>query len=120
MGERGSIHGSVVWARSQTEGRGRYSRKWESPEGNLYLSILLRPPVDLVHFSQLSFVMAVAARDAVLKATGAKTQFKWPNDLLLNKKKCGGILLETSMFSEKKQWVVCGIGINMQFSPEIA
>lgn len=120
MAERGGAHGTVIWARSQTEGRGRYSRKWESPEGNLYLSILLRPQVDLVHFSQVSFLTALAARDAILKATGGQVQFKWPNDLLLNKKKCGGILLETSNFSEKKQWLVTGVGINIQFSPEVA
>ncbi len=114
--ECGTDGAVVITAKSQTEGRGRYDRKWISGEGNLYASILL--PVDFVieDAAQLSFVTAIAARYTLAK-NDAPIKLKWPNDLLINGKKCGGILLE-SYRSGNKDYIIIGIGVNIRNHPQ--
>src|SRR5271163_1347566 len=89
--------GFVVWALRQTAGRGRYGRTWESPEGNLYASILLRPACDMKQAAHYGFAAALALHDTVqVLAPQTKITLKWPNDVLADGKKISGILLETS------------------------
>lgn len=117
----GSPDGMVVWTKSQLEGRGRYEREWVSPEGNLYLSILLRPDYDILVGSQLSFIMALAVGDAIscFLAPEKSVQYKWPNDVLIDGKKVAGILLESASKAnnQKIDWMIAGIGINVLVSP---
>src|SRR5271154_795990 len=91
----GGCHGAVIWAKRQTEGKGRLGRVWISSEGNLFVSVLLQPDKPLKEFSQLSFVTAVAALEALeaLIPEGRKLTCKWPNDILIDGRKLGGILL---------------------------
>src|SRR4029077_19050276 len=91
--------GGPLWitATAQTQGRGRYGRIWISPPGNLYACLLLRDPSPFEHAPQLAFVAALALRDAVAfeaKALAPQLKFKWPNDLLLDGRKCAGTLIE--------------------------
>ena len=91
----GAPSGTVVWAREQREGRGRRGRRWESPPGNLYCTVLLRPDVAPAASGQLSLVAAVALAEALAAlAPGAAVQLKWPNDVLLRGSKIAGILIE--------------------------
>jgi len=119
----GGAHGAVIWAKRQTSGRGRMGREWVSAEGNLFVSVLLSPPKPLADCSQLSFVAALAAAETLEGIVDDKDiSCKWPNDVLCGGKKIGGILLEafTTMdeFGKERQWVVVGVGINVDSHPE--
>lgn len=104
-----------IVARSQTAGRGRHGRQWGSPPGNFYSSVLLVAPCEPARAAQLSFVASLALHDAAARLTGLATPrlaLKWPNDLLIDRAKCSGLLLEgesrAGMFS-----VIIGLGINV-------
>lgn len=115
----GGAHGAVIWAKRQTDGRGRMGRQWISSEGNLFVTVLLAPKQELAKCSQLSFVAALAVADT-LEAIVEKPELircKWPNDILCGGKKLGGILLE-SFPSTKGNWIAVGIGINIDSFPE--
>jgi len=100
---------SVVVAEIQTKGRGRFKRKWSSGKGGLWLSILLKPK-NIGKLGYLTFSAAVACQRAVKKAAGIESKVKWPNDLVIGKKKLCGILTESG-FGTKK-FAVVGIGMN--------
>jgi BirA family transcriptional regulator, biotin operon repressor / biotin---[acetyl-CoA-carboxylase] ligase len=114
----GGCHGAVIWAKKQTDGKGRLGRNWVSSEGNLFVSILLQPEKPMKDFSQLSFVAAVAAIEAMqpLLPPGKALQCKWPNDIILDNRKAGGILLESFQINGES-WVVVGIGVNIESCP---
>ncbi len=117
---QGAPHGTVIWARRQSRGRGRRGRRWESPEGNLYLSLLLRPGVAPGVLGQLSFVAGVAVGEALQAALGdaAAIAYKWPNDILVGDGKVAGILLEAvSEGGAPAASVVVGIGVNVALRP---
>ena len=116
-----------VWtADEQTAGRGRGGHTWHSTAGDgLYVSVLIRPDVTLANALQLSLATGLAAQSAVAEITGFQPDIRWPNDLLLNTRKCGGILVETAIAPESNtlRYAVIGIGINVNhanFPPELA
>jgi BirA family transcriptional regulator, biotin operon repressor / biotin---[acetyl-CoA-carboxylase] ligase len=118
--------GGPLWitATAQMQGRGRHDRTWISPPGNLYASLLLRDPSPFEHAPQLAFVAALALRDAVAleaKTLAPQLKFKWPNDLLLDGRKCAGILIEGEAAADgeagKRFIVVIGIGVNCSSHP---
>lgn len=120
LAEGGGAHGAVIWAKHQTAGRGRAGRPWVSEEGNLFVSMLIHPPKDTGPLSQLSFVAAVAVCDAIkgIIPNPEQVKLKWPNDILVNGRKIGGILLES--FQTKGDglpWVIVGVGINVDSFP---
>lgn len=119
----GASHGAVIWAKRQTEGRGRMGRSWISAEGNFFVSILLSPNASLENCAQLSFVAAVAAAETLEAIVEEPKDItcKWPNDILCRGRKLGGILLEsftTKEMTSSRQWVVVGVGINIDSAPE--
>ncbi len=117
QGERGPLW---IAAAAQTAGRGRMDRRWDSPAGNLYASLLLHHPSPLERASELTFVTALAVRDAVLAEAAAlapQLAFKWPNDLLLARQKCAGILIEGEIDRGNSVTVVIGIGVNCAEHP---
>lgn len=124
LAEGGASHGAVIWAKKQTAGRGRMQRQWVSEEGNLFVSFLLEPLCDAMTCAQLSFVAAVAAVEALKPVLpGRALQCKWPNDILLEGKKLGGILLESFACTGQgvkrdRKWVIVGLGINIDSFPE--
>jgi BirA family biotin operon repressor/biotin-[acetyl-CoA-carboxylase] ligase len=108
----GAAHGTVVAAESQRAGRGRRGRTWWSPPGNLYASFIVRPPAGRDR-AQLAFVAGVAAAEAL--GAAVPVRLKWPNDLLLDGRKLGGILIECEDVG-----AVIGIGINIVAAPTAA
>ena len=115
-----AAEGTVVWAGEQTAGRGRRGRLWQSPPGNLYVSLVLRPSGGAAHTAQLGFVAALGLRDAVagLTGPGPRVECKWPNDVLANGRKLAGILLESETAAAGTiDFVVIGVGTNLAFRP---
>ena len=105
--------GLVVVAKRQTQGRGRLGREWVSPEGGLYLSVLLRPSLDPKELTRLTVYSAVPVARAIEKVTGLRTELKWPNDVQIEGRKVAGLLVEGSSQQGKIAYVVLGIGINV-------
>lgn len=118
LGRGGAPAGTAVAARSQTRGRGRRGHVWESPEGNLYLSIVLRPQAAPSRLPGLSAACGLGAVDALKSLNLAnEVQLKWPNDLLARGHKLGGILVEAARDKDDETFAVCGIGINIASAP---
>lgn len=110
----GVREGAVVFAESQTKGRGRLGRKWISPtRRGLWFSILLRPDLRPQETTQLTVASATALRRAIVAETNLQPEIKWPNDILLNGKKVAGILTELSAELDKVRHVILGIGIDV-------
>ncbi|MEK6778537.1 MAG: biotin--[acetyl-CoA-carboxylase] ligase, partial [Candidatus Deferrimicrobiota bacterium] len=115
---KGGAHGTVVCADSQTGGRGRMGRRWESPPGvNLYFSLLLRPPLEPLHAPRLTLVTAIALAASVEECSGLTASLKWPNDLYLGGRKAAGILAEMSADPDRLRHVVIGVGLNVNAEP---
>lgn len=107
-------HGTLVVADLQTAGKGRRGRSWESPSGaSIYMSILLRPEILPDQAPMLTLVMAQSVAEAVRELTGAEVGIKWPNDIVLNGKKICGILTEMSAEIDYINYVVIGVGVNV-------
>ena len=125
LAEEGAEEGTVVLAEAQRRGKGRLGRHWESPPGvNLYCSVILRPPILPHRASQLTFLSAVAVARAVAATTPLVPAIKWPNDVLVGGRKVAGLLNEMSAETEKVNFIVLGIGINInmersQFPPDL-
>ena len=125
LAREGAEDGTLVWAREQASGRGRGGRNWASPRGNLYLSLLLRPECPASRAAELGFVAAVAlgAALASLVPPLCPINYKWPNDVLLGERKVAGILIETESGLQSQpgaplEWMVLGLGVNVQHYPE--
>ena len=104
----GLAEGAVAATDHQTGGKGRHGRQWVAPAGSSILaSVMLHPPPER-HLPELSLAAALATAEAVEAATGLSLQIKWPNDVMLNRRKVAGILCELS-----DGVVVCGIGVNV-------
>jgi BirA family biotin operon repressor/biotin-[acetyl-CoA-carboxylase] ligase len=121
LAQAGEPAGALVWAQSQTQGRGRLGRSWQSPPGNLYLSLLRRPACAAARGAELSFVASVATCRALERLIpGAGFQCKWPNDVLLGRRKLAGILLESESRSEGAiDWLIVGVGVNVASHPKV-
>jgi BirA family biotin operon repressor/biotin-[acetyl-CoA-carboxylase] ligase len=121
----GVKEGAVVFAESQTKGRGRLGRKWTSPtHKGLWFSILLRPKLSPQETTQLTVASAIALRRAIKNVTGVSADIKWPNDLLIGGKKVVGILTEMSAEVDRVRHVILGIGVDVnqdatEFPPEL-
>ncbi len=105
-------HGTVIIAEQQKSGRGRLKRKWLSPKGGLWLSIILQPSMPASRITLLPFVAALATCDSIVECTGLDAWLKWPNDIMIHGKKIAGILLDISTEAEKINYAIIGIGIN--------
>ncbi len=119
--EKDCQNGTVFVAGRQTNGRGRSGRVWESDDENgLYMSILLKPDLPAEKISSITLVFGLAVYNA-LKGY-ADVSIKWPNDIILNDKKLAGILCEMSGNEKKIDYVICGVGVNVNnnsFSDEL-
>lgn len=105
-------HGTVVIAEQQKSGRGRMKRKWLSPKGGLWLSVVLKPSIPTAQVTLLPFVAALAVCDAIREGTKLDAGLKWPNDVMISGKKVAGILLDISAEAEQVNYAVIGIGLN--------
>ncbi|MBF0329765.1 MAG: biotin--[acetyl-CoA-carboxylase] ligase [Nitrospirae bacterium] len=115
--KKGSEEGTVVIADSQTAGIGRHGRSWFSPPGkNLYVSVILKHPLPVNKSGLLSLMAAVASCSALNKFASLKTGIKWPNDVLCNERKLGGILTTLKSSGDFVKHAVLGIGLNINIS----
>ena len=124
LAQNGKEEGTVVISRVQTKGRGRFDRKWESPDGGLYFSIVLRPQVETDKTTLLPLIAALSICETIIAFNRLSAVIKWPNDVRINGKKVAGILLESEADGNKIDFVILGIGINLntdvtQLSPEL-
>lgn len=113
LAPEGCPSGTVVLAACQWKGRGRFGRTWESPEGGVYLSAVLRPQIALADLAPIALVISVGAARG-LKRLGADVKLKWPNDLILGSRKLSGVLVEVSAEVDKVDWIVAGVGVNVR------
>lgn len=119
MGESGALGGLAIFAERQTAGRGRFGRRWDSASHRgLWFSLLLRPPLPMVHWPRLTTWAAAAMADAIEQTTGLAVQIKWPNDLQSHGRKLAGILIETGSDRAGNYFAVVGIGVNVNHSLE--
>ena len=119
LAEAGAIEGTVVLSDSQTGGKGRRGRVWASPAGvNLYCSVVLRPSIMPHEAPQLTFLSAVAVARAIELTTQLTPEIKWPNDLLVSGKKVAGLLNEMSAETDGINFVILGIGVNLNMTVE--
>ncbi len=117
LGRDGVKEGAVVLAESQTKGRGRLGRKWiSSPGKGLWFSVLLRPALSPQAATQITVASGTALARALRAATGLRAEIKWPNDILINGRKLCGILTEMSAELDKINYIVLGIGVNVNLS----
>ncbi len=108
----------IILAREQKNGRGRQSRIWSSPAGNLYFSLVLCPKISVAKISQISFVAIVALQAVIARMMPNKVEVKWPNDLLIDEKKVSGLLLESKISGDNCEFVILGIGVNINSKPD--
>jgi BirA family transcriptional regulator, biotin operon repressor / biotin---[acetyl-CoA-carboxylase] ligase len=110
---KGSSHGTLFIAEKQSNGYGRVQRQWASPEGGIWFSIILRPKINPDKVPAIALVISLSLAEAIERITGLKPLIKWPNDIMLNGKKLAGILVEMSAEIGRVNWIVAGIGINV-------
>ncbi len=113
LADNGAPEGTVVIAESQKRGRGRRGKTWLSPSGGVWMSIILRPKLPPYKASQITLVTGVAVAETLEKECGLDVGIKWPNDILIGNKKVCGILTEVSASVDMVDYLVVGIGIDM-------
>lgn len=125
LATQGAVQGTLIIADEQTAGRGRRGRRWIAPHGSsLLLSLILHPALASSELPRLTMASALAVGCAIEETTGLAVHFKWPNDILLEGKKAGGILIEAGISGETVDYAVVGVGLNVNLDvaqiPEIA
>jgi BirA family biotin operon repressor/biotin-[acetyl-CoA-carboxylase] ligase len=118
LAAQGVAEGTIVVAEIQSKGRGRVGRHWSSPRGGVYFSIVLRPDIKPSEALRLPLVAGVAVAQAIKRDTKLAPRLKWPNDIMIGNKKIGGILTEMNAEMDRLDWVIVGIGLNVNISHE--
>lgn len=113
LAEKGALEGAVVLAEEQAKGKGRLGRKWLSPPGGIYMSCIIKPDILPNEVQEFTLVSAYSVAKAIKELTGLHSRIKWPNDLLIRGKKICGILTEMKAETDKIDFIVIGIGINV-------
>ena len=113
IAEEGGEEGTVIVAEQQSKGKGRMGRSWSSPRGGIYLSVILRPKLIPTEVSKLTLVAALSVAQTIRDTAGLRALIKWPNDILVGKKKLCGILTELKAEQDMTSFVILGIGINV-------
>lgn len=112
LAEKDEPEGSIVIAEEQDSGRGRFQRKWYSPSGGIYFSLILRPTISPSEVGKINLLAAVSLAETLKKLYTLPAKIKWPNDILVKERKISGILTEVRTIKNKNKWVILGIGIN--------
>lgn len=113
LAQQGESEGTIVLSQTQTQGRGRFDRTWTSPKGGIYFSVILRPTCKPEQTTLLPLVGALAVWKTIDDFCDLAPLIKWPNDVRIADKKVSGILLESELSSNELQYVVLGVGINL-------
>ena len=110
-------NGSLVISEKQTHGRGRIDRKWVSPSGGIWMSLVLQHNFEILNVTLFPLLASLAVAIAIEKSLKLKPKLKWPNDVTLRGKKVAGMLVDASVESGKIEYLVLGIGINFKINP---
>jgi BirA family transcriptional regulator, biotin operon repressor / biotin---[acetyl-CoA-carboxylase] ligase len=116
LAEKGAVEGTVVVAETMIGAKGRLGRKYVTNPGGVWLSTILRPHIDPMHASSVTLLAAVSVTKA-LRGMGLEAVIKWPNDVLVNGKKICGILTEMSAETDRVNFIILGIGVNVNNDP---
>ena len=115
----GAAEGTVVIAETQSKGRGRLGRTWESPPyRNLYMSLVLRPQVSVAYAPQIGLIGGLAVAETAREWWAVDATIKWPNDVLVGGRKAAGILTEMEAEDDRVCFIVLGVGVNLNSTPE--
>ena len=117
LGSKPNENGTLVISERQTHGRGRLNRKWTSPRGGIWFSVILHPSFDISHATLFPIATSLALAIAIEKVLKIKPRLKWPNDLTVSDKKVAGILMDLSVESGKIEHLILGVGINFRINP---
>jgi BirA family biotin operon repressor/biotin-[acetyl-CoA-carboxylase] ligase len=119
LAKNGASEGTVILADEQTRGRGRLQRVWQSPPGrNIYTSIILRPPLKPALAPQITLTAGVAVADLLSQYSVKGVSLKWPNDVQIGDRKVCGILTEMKVLGDRVDFVIVGIGLNVNMQKE--
>jgi BirA family biotin operon repressor/biotin-[acetyl-CoA-carboxylase] ligase len=118
LAREGAPEGVVVLASTQSSGRGRLGREWVSPRGGAYFSVVLRPSIAPADVAPLALVVGLGIARGLSEHLGVEVALKWPNDVQLAGGKLAGVLLEMAAETERVNWVVAGVGLNVRRSDE--
>ncbi len=114
LGKEPDSHGILVLSNSQSAGRGRLGRNWDSPQNaGIWMSLILKPSIKINNASMLTLVAALAVNKGLRNITNLNSFIKWPNDIIINGKKVCGILTEMTTTKDTLESIVVGIGINV-------
>jgi BirA family biotin operon repressor/biotin-[acetyl-CoA-carboxylase] ligase len=114
LAESGEPEGTIVVAEAQTHGKGRMGRNWVSPKGGgIYFSVILRPDVETDEIPTITLIAATSVVNTIEKMCSLKAKVKWPNDIIVSGKKLGGILTEIKAQPDRVEFLILGIGINV-------
>lgn len=116
IAEHGAQDGTIIIAETQTQGRGRQGRSWESPAGGIWLTIILRPKISPEHAPILTLLTGSVIAKTIRYTTELKATLKWPNDVRIHDKKVCGILTELSAEQDNINFVLVGLGINVNIN----
>ena len=111
-------NGTIIIAEKQTTGRGRLNRKWTSPKGGMWFSLIIHPKFDVSSSTLIPILSAVALSKSIKTVLGIKTEVKWPNDITMNGKKVAGMLVDASFQANNIDYLILGIGINFDTDAE--
>ena len=111
-------NGTVIISKKQTEGKGRMKRMWFSPIGGIWMSIIIHPDFDISNTTLVPIATSLALCKAIEKTTKIRPELKWPNDITIKGKKVAGILVDTSIESNKIESLILGVGINFKIKQE--
>ncbi len=118
LASNGAPEGTLVVADEQTAGRGRFNRRWSTPKGSsLAVSLVLRSKLSKTQISHISILGSLATAYAIEYSCNVSPKLKWPNDIWINQTKIAGVLVETSYNIEVPEWLILGIGINVNSGP---
>ena len=113
LADKGEREGTLIMAETQERGRGRLGRPWFSPEGGLWASLILRPSIKTSEVDKITLMAGVSIAESIREKYGLDARLKWVNDVLIHGRKISGVLAESSITGRKVNFVVLGIGVNV-------
>ena len=114
---KNNMNGTIIIAKKQTGGRGRMKRKWKSPVGGIWMSIIIHPKFGVSSTTLVPIAISLALCIAIEKTLKIKPELKWPNDVTVNGKKVAGVLVDASIISNEIEYMIIGVGINFKIKP---
>ena len=114
---KNNMNGTIIIAKKQTGGRGRMKRKWKSPVGGIWMSIIIHPKFGVSFTTLVPIAISLALCVAIEKTLKIKPELKWPNDVTLKGKKVAGVLVDASIVSNEIEYMIIGVGINFKIKP---